>query len=100
MSILASKGMSVPTFQPASGKGDGQGNGSGGMFFGQGQQESPYDFDFFNDHYDHDDEPESMPYNVLLTGPAPQAMKLWKTALAVAMYQKLLHQKELEASTA
>src|SRR5438046_1038908 len=97
MSILASKGLSVPTFQPASGKGDGQGNGSGGMFFQQGQQEAPYDFDFFNDHYDDDDD-QNVPYNVLVNGPAPQAMKLWKTALAVALYKKILAQKELEAS--
>ncbi len=98
MSILSSKGISIPTFQPASGKGnDSQGNGSGGMYFGQGQEEPDHDWNFFNDYYPDDDDEKGLPYNVLLSGPVPDAMKRWKTILAVALYQKVLRDKQTEA---
>lgn len=99
MSILSSKGISIPTFQPASNKGnDSQGNGSGGMFFQQGQeQQNPfddYDFGFMNDHNDD----ESQPFHVPLFGPEPVAMKLWKAVIAKQLYEKLNRDKALAAA--
>lgn len=89
--IQSARGLSVPTFQPASNNEKQGGNGGGGMFFGQqpedeGAYRNYFDPFYFPDSASLADVPFFLPLPKSLLGSIPEVMTRWNTALAEQLY--------------